>query len=115
MMGLRGRYLELAVLALGLPVAVLGALLPVNEYGSLDIDQAGIVDCDGPLGVLIFAIPAMVFYGAAALRAIYLRRTAMRWHLGVAAICSIMCLCVAPNLVQAIAADTQNDASEACA
>lgn len=115
MIRLQSRYMLLAALALGLPFAVLGALLPVNEYGSFDIDQAGIVDCDGPLAVMIFAMPAMIFYGAFAIRSFCLRQRAMRWHLGIFAMCSLICLCIAPNLVQAFAASAQNDMSEACA
>ena len=43
-----------------LPLCLLALLTPANEYRDLGIQ--GAVDCDGPLSVLIFAVPALLAY-----------------------------------------------------
>ncbi len=47
-----------------LPVALLATVLPVNSYQAEGIDA---LDCDGPASVLLFAIPALLIYGAGAI------------------------------------------------
>ncbi len=48
------------------PVALFGLLLPVNEYRDQGI--SGAVDCDGPLNVLLFAVPSVMIYAGCILR-----------------------------------------------
>lgn len=45
-----------------LPVALLGLLLPVNEYRATGIENAA--DCDGPLGVMLLVGPSFLVYAA---------------------------------------------------
>ncbi len=40
-----------------LPLAFLSWVIPINEYKSMGISA---IDCDGPLGVMIFALPALI-------------------------------------------------------
>lgn len=52
------------IVAIFLPVALLGLLFSVNEYRDQGI--GGTVDCNGPLTVLLFAVPSLVVYAAGA-------------------------------------------------
>lgn len=49
----------IALLILAAPLAVTALITTPNEYTAMG--QSG-VDCDGPIGVLIFALPALVAY-----------------------------------------------------
>ncbi len=73
-------------LILSLPVALLGMLLPANEYASWG--GSG-VDCDGPAAVVIAAFTAIIVYGLAGL--VFIRRTVRgrRWGAGLAAVACI--------------------------
>lgn len=53
------RFFRYAILAAMLPVAVLGIVTTPNEYRAVGIDA---VDCDGPISVLIPAVPALAAY-----------------------------------------------------
>lgn len=64
-----------------LPVALLATVLPVNSYQAEGIDA---LDCDGPASVLLFAIPALLIYGAGAI--LLYRKRNRRLHL-VASLC----------------------------
>ncbi len=52
------------LVVLVLPVALFGWILSANEYADQGI--RGAVDCDGPLGVMLFAVPSLVVYAAGA-------------------------------------------------
>ena len=96
------------VLLLGLPLALFGALAPPNEYKAIFGSNA--LDCDGPLGVYICAVPALVLYGIA------LVINGLRWrratNLIVAIVSLGICAAVAVNLARAIAEDREQ--AEAC-
>lgn len=47
-----------------LPVALLGLLLPVNDYRATGLE--GTPECDGPLTVMLFVAPSFVVYAAGA-------------------------------------------------
>lgn len=47
-------------MALAAPIALLGILASSNEYRAMGLE--GSVDCDGTLGVLMFAVPALLAY-----------------------------------------------------
>lgn len=110
--GLWRRYIHFAVLVLGLPVAILAAVMPANEYGVFD---ASIVDCDGLFAVMMFAIPALIFYGVNGICAAWQHRRGDRWHLGIAAMSFAVCLSIVPNMVNAVRDQARPDLSEACA
>ena len=107
-----GRRLHLAFLVLCLPIAALGAILPVNEYAA--IGAAGAVDCDGPFSALTFAAPAFVIYASNAATLFWIRAREPRWHIGMSVFCLIVSLCVLPNLITALVADRHNAAEASC-
>ncbi len=101
------KLLGRAVLLLGLPMAIFGALHPPNEYeATLAIDA---LDCDGPLGTYIFAVPSLVLYGAA------LIINGLRWrrraNLIVALLCFLVCAALATNIARAVLENRQQEAA----
>ena len=102
------RILGWAVLLLGLPVALIGALAPPNEYEAIfGIDA---LDCDGPFGVYLFAVPALFIYGVASVI------NGLRWrrpkNLAVAIVGILICGSLSVNLARAVAED--RDQAQAC-
>lgn len=94
---------------LGLPLALLAALHPPNEYeATLGINA---LDCQGPFGTYLFAAPALLICGVG------LVINGVRWRYRMNAILALLCLaiCVAvgAKVVRAIAADREQAA--ACA
>ena len=85
------------ILLLALPFALLGAILLPNEYKSWGLDAT---DCDGPLGVYLFAVPTLLIYGAGF--AANIRRRRRRANLAVAILCLLVCVPSALNLVRAV-------------
>ncbi|MEI4480848.1 MULTISPECIES: hypothetical protein [Phyllobacterium] len=49
----------IALPVLAVPLAIIALITTPNEYTAMG--QSG-VDCDGPFGVLVFALPALVVY-----------------------------------------------------
>ena len=58
------------------PFVLLGALVPSNEYQAIGID--GAVDCDGPLGTVLLAIPPLIVYLAGFISFLRLARSSRR-------------------------------------
>ncbi len=54
------------IMVAALPVAFLAVVLLPNEYLAAGID--GVADCDGPLGVMMFAVPSYIMYGIGVVR-----------------------------------------------
>ena len=81
-----------------LPVLLLGALVPANRY---EADGFAGVDCVGPFHVLLFAVPALLLYGTAAI-ANSLRHHGPMQPL-VALGCTLACAALAVNAADAIA------------
>jgi len=98
-----------AALLLALPLALVGALLLPNEYEATLGIRA--LDCDGPLGVYLFAVPALVIYGAG------LVINGLRWqrriNLILALACFLICVAVLANVSRAVALDREQ--AMACA
>lgn len=92
-----------AVLALGLPLALIAASLPANEYrDALGIDA---LDCDGPAAIFIFAIPAFLVFGSGlVVNGMAWRR---RWRLVLALACALICVALIANLTRAIIEDRE--------
>jgi len=100
------KLLGWAVLLLALPLALIAALHPPNEYrAGLGIDA---LDCDGPFGTYVFALPALLIYGTA------LVINGLRWRertsLIVAIMCLLICGAVVANVARAVAMDRQQEA-----
>jgi len=54
------RYLQLILMLVFMPIALLGMTMSGNEYQEMGIE--GAIDCDGVLSVLLFAVPALLIY-----------------------------------------------------
>lgn len=102
----------LAMLA-GLPLAWLGMAIPVNSH--LDASGSYGIDCDGPLQVMLFALPALALYGAALvffLRRLRVRRRPM--HVITAIVAAMLCAGLALNASSAVAEHHRPDTTETC-
>lgn len=101
------KLLGWSLLLLGLSVALFGALHPPNEYEAMLGINA--LDCDGPFGTYIFAVPALVLYGAA------LVINGLRWrqrnNLVLAILCLFICTAVSANVARAALEDRQQEAA----
>lgn len=86
-------WLGFGALLLALPLALFAMAVPPNEYKAQGIDA---LDCDGPIGVYLFAIPALLIYGVGAV--INGRRYRNRLNLSVSAICVVLCLLMAASI-----------------
>jgi hypothetical protein len=99
------------LLALFLPVAMLGLVILPNEYERWG---GGGVDCDGPM-LLVFAIPAAV---ACSLLALVFIRRAVRRRSWVPALAALVCAVLVPPLVANIhaarAEQTDPDYQQVC-
>ena len=96
------------VLLLAAPLAALAVILPTNVYRAQGIAAP---DCDGPLQVLIFALPAVLIYGAGAFLAYRARR---RFHRIVSLLCLIIALATLPNIAEAAHELYRNAADGEC-
>jgi hypothetical protein len=92
------------VLLIAMPLAALAVVLPANVYRAAP-------DCDGPLQVLIFALPAVLIYGAGAFLAY---RAGGRLHRAVSLICLIVALATLPNIAEAAHELYRNAADGEC-
>ncbi|MEI1249115.1 hypothetical protein [Rhizobium aouanii] len=96
------------VLPLTIPLAALAVVSPANEYRAQGIAAP---DCDGPLQVLILAVPAVFIYGAGALLA---NRAGRRFHRLVSILCLIIALATVPNIAGAVHELYRNTADGEC-
>jgi hypothetical protein len=96
------------ILLLAMPLAALAVVLPANVYRAQGIAAP---DCDGPLQVLIFAVPAVLIYGAGALLAY---RAGRRFHRLVSLLCLIIALATVPNIAEAVHELYRNAADGEC-
>ncbi|UVD59189.1 hypothetical protein NE852_18680 [Rhizobium sp. Pop5] len=83
------------VLLLAIPLATLAVVLPANVYRAQGIAAP---DCDGPLQVLIFALPALLIYGAGAFLG---HRSGGRLRRVISLLCLIVALATLPNIAEA--------------
>jgi hypothetical protein len=89
------RSLGWAVLVLGLPLALLAALHPPNEYqATLGINA---LDCAGPGETYLFALPALAIYGAG------LAVNGWRWRKRLNAVAAVLCLGICAAVVANVA------------
>ncbi|MHC2453597.1 hypothetical protein ACVMIX_000238 [Rhizobium leguminosarum] len=96
------------ILLLAMPLAALAVVLPANVYRAQGIAAP---DCDGPLQVLIFAVPAILIYGAGALLAY---RAGRRFHRLVSLLCLVIALAAVPNIAEAVHELYRNAADGEC-
>ncbi|ASS55758.1 hypothetical protein [Rhizobium leguminosarum] len=96
------------ILLLAMPLAALAVVLPANVYRAQGIAAPY---CDGPLQVLIFAVPAVLIYGAGALLAY---RAGRRFHRLVSLLCLVIALAAVPNIAEAVHELYRNAADGEC-
>ncbi|MGM5056830.1 hypothetical protein ACD589_19355 [Rhizobium sp. 814_E9_N1_1] len=96
------------ILLLAMPLAALAVVLPANVYRAQGIAAP---DCDGPLQVLIFAVPAVLIYGAGALLAY---RAGRRFDRLVSLLCLVIALAAVPNILEAVHELYRNAADGEC-
>ena len=107
---MRGVMVLYLALIAALPFAVLAAVLPVNSYRAQGIEA---LDCDGPMSVLLFALPVLLIYGAGTV--LLYRDRSRRFHI-VAALCCLLVFCTVGWNAAAALRESYGDASiEACA
>ncbi|MEE4450531.1 hypothetical protein [Novosphingobium resinovorum] len=97
------------VLIAMLPLAIIGILTMPNEYRAMGADG---IDCDGPVSVLIFAVPALVIYGISS--AIFLFRFRRRRSLLLGCICGLICAGLIWNIGNAVGEFWRNSGPSAC-
>nr|WP_245355331.1 hypothetical protein [Rhizobium leguminosarum] len=93
---------------LATPLAALAVVLPANVYRAQGIAAP---DCDGPLQVLIFAVPAILIYGAGALLTY---RAGRSFHRLVFLLCLMIALATVPNIAEAVHELYRNAAAGEC-
>jgi len=98
-----------AVLIATLPVAIMGLLAPSNEYRAIGVDA---VDCDGPISVMLFAVPALVVYGLASAMFLYRFRQVRMLVPGV--LCSLICIGLIWNIGNAVGEQWKSRGEAAC-
>jgi hypothetical protein len=99
------RLLGWAILVLGLPVALIAILHSPNEYqATLGIDA---LDCQGPYETYLFAIPALLVYGAGA------ALNGLRWRKSLNAIIALLCLAICAAVVVNLGRALQEDQRQA--
>ncbi|MFF2322074.1 hypothetical protein ACFVTJ_13555 [Agrobacterium sp. NPDC058088] len=103
------RFFRYAVLAAMFPVAVLGLLATPNEYRDIGIEA---IDCDGPISVLIAAVPALVVYAIIG----WMFVSGVRRHrsLVAAVFCGLVCLALAWNIGIALWENHRNAVETVC-
>nr|KPN27275.1 hypothetical protein KS05_02525 [Rhizobium brockwellii] len=95
------------VLLLAMPLAALAVVSPANVYRAQGVAAP---DCDGPLQVLIFAVPAILIYDAGALLAY---RAGRRFH-RLVSVLLIIALATVPNIAEAVHELYRNAADGEC-
>lgn len=94
------------LLLLLFPVALVGMLLPVNEYAALGINGP---DCDGPFGVLLFTIPSLIVYGLATIHLSFLwYRKNNPHYLAASFACLMVVGLLVPNTLDSIKESEKN-------
>lgn len=97
------------VLVVMFPVAVLSMSTMPNEYRAMGVDA---IDCDGPISVLIFAVPALAIYGIACSIFFYRFRRLRSFVLG--CICGLICMGLIWNIGNATEEHWKNSGEPAC-
>ena len=93
----RREWFGMAALIAALPIVLMSGVASPNEYKAWGVDA---VDCDGPLGVMMFAVPGLLIYGVGAIA--YGSGYRKRLNLAVAGVCLMACLFLGTNLMAAV-------------
>lgn len=102
-------WLGYSALIAALPAAMLGAVSEANEYRAMGVEA---LDCDGPLGVLLFAVPAILIYGAGTIiNACRFRRCRSAVT---ACLCGLICVPLTVNIGAALRESNRPDVQDGC-
>ena len=83
-------------------------VLPSNEYAALGI--VGAVDCDGPLAVMLLAIPSYCVYGGGLIAQLFVYfNTKKEVYLSIFLFCFIIIAALTPNVIDAINEHSKNE------
>jgi hypothetical protein len=95
------------------PLALFGLLALPNEYQAMGIEEA--VDCDGPLGIFMFALPALLVYAPGFVLFV---RSAFSTHrvsvILIAVVSGLVCLGLAANTALATREYLKAEHKESC-
>jgi hypothetical protein len=98
------RTLGWAILVIGLPLALFAAMHPPNEYQALGINA---LDCDGPGETYLFAVPALLIYGAG------LAVNGLQWRKRLNALAALLCVAICAAVMINVARAVQEDQRQA--
>ncbi|WP_332303867.1 hypothetical protein [Rhizobium sp. GR12] len=103
------RFFRYAILAAMFPVAALGIVGTPNEYRAIGIEA---VDCDGPMSVLIAAVPALVVYALVGWT--FLSGGKRGRSLISGGVCGLICLALVWSIGAALQEQRRNTAEMTC-
>ena len=100
-------WLTIIVFVVFIPVALLAAFALPNAYSIQGIE--GGIDCDGPIKVMMFAIPCFLVYGVGVIVLLltYLRTRKILNLVGTILFCGIL-LAITPNVIAALSEHNKN-------
>lgn len=102
----------IALLILGLPIALMAIITPANEYTAQGLDA---IDCDSALTVFIFAIPAYLIYGLCFSQFFKKQqKEPSRFYMALTALCFIIIVALMPNIVAAVNEQSRANNAMAC-
>jgi len=86
-----------------------------NEYAAQGFE--GPVDCDGPLHVMIFAIPSYLVYGLSLIifTILTFKSKSLKWsYLSVVIFCCLLVIAITPNVIAAFQEHNRIEHIETC-
>jgi len=106
-------WIYAAALVLCAPLALPGALADANEYQAMGL--AGAVDCDGPLVVLVCAVPALFLYlPGVPVFGRWAWSSPRVWNVAAAAVLTLVCTALVVNAASALEALASPSHKEVC-
>ena len=105
-------WVLITFLFLFFPIAFLSSLLPANEYLAQGLVA---LDCDGPIAIMLFAIPSYIVYGlGAVVFTVRNFKTKKRLNIVMVTVCCLIVSAITPNVIAAIAQHNINANAERC-
>lgn len=101
-------WLIVAVITVFSPAAFLAAFISPNEYVAQGI--TGAVDCNGPISIMIFAIPSYLIYGSGFIGFLmtYFNKNE-KSSLVISIVCFVFVLSITPDTLAAIKEHKKNE------
>jgi hypothetical protein len=101
-------WIAVAVITIFSPAVLVAAFISPNEYVAQGI--TGAVDCDGPISIMIFAVPSYLIYGIGGFYSLmtFLNKNNIS-SLIASIICFVFVLSIIPNTLAAIKEHKKNE------